>query len=60
MECNVGKTEQVVRVIIALVAAWLGYKYSAWWYVLTAVGILTAAMRFCPLTHLLGINTCKN
>ncbi len=59
MECNVGKTEKIVRLILGLVFVWLGYAGSPWWYLVAIILILTASIGFCPLSKLLGINTCK-
>ncbi len=59
MECNVGKTERVVRAAVGVAAAVLGVYVSAWFYIITAIGLATAAVGYCPASHLLGINTCK-
>jgi len=59
MKVNEGTTDRIIRVILALVFAYLGYAYSAWWYVLSAIMIITAATGFCGLYKLLGINTAK-
>ena len=59
MICNIGKTERIVRLVIGLIALYLGIVASPWFYLIAIVAFVTAAIRFCPLTHLLGINTCK-
>lgn len=56
---NVGPTERVIRVIMALVFFYLGLTVSAWFYILTAFGILTGISGYCPVYHLLGISTNK-
>ncbi len=59
MLCNVGKTEKMIRVFVALVTAGLGYTVSPWFYIVTAIMLVTSALGYCPITHLLRINTCK-
>lgn len=59
MKCNVGKTERIVRLVVALLFMALG---AAWWkgfYALSAVVFLTAVIAWCPITTALGISTCK-
>ena len=59
MECNVGPVDKIVRLVLALVFAYLGYAYSMWFYLLTLVLVVTAATGFCLLYKPLKINTCK-
>ena len=59
MKCNVGNTEKIIRVVIGLITAYLGFAVNPWFYVIAAIALLTAAVGFCPVTNLLGINTCK-
>jgi len=59
MEKNVGKTDKIARIILAIVFAVLGYMYSPWLYIITAMLIITAAMGYCGPYKLLGINTAK-
>ena len=59
MEQNVGKTDKIIRYILAIIFAYLGYKYSWWFYVPAAISAITAAIGFCGAYKLLGINTCK-
>jgi uncharacterized membrane protein (UPF0136 family) len=64
MTKNVGNTDKVVRAaigVIALVAAFLIGITSVWGIVLAVVAVIalvTAAVGFCPLYRLFGINTC--
>lgn len=66
MKKNVGSIDKVLRVLIALVAAYFAYKggFEADWvaYVLYAVAIimlLTTLMGSCPLYSIFGMNSCK-
>ncbi|PKQ32779.1 MAG: DUF2892 domain-containing protein [Actinobacteria bacterium HGW-Actinobacteria-2] len=64
MTKNVGNTDKVVRAaigVIALVAAFLIGITSGWGIVLAVVAVIalvTAAVGFCPLYRVFGINTC--
>lgn len=66
MKKNVGSVDKVIRVIIAIVAAYFAYKggfEQAWIeYVLWAVAIimlLTALFNRCGLYAIFGASTCK-
>ena len=59
MEKNVGTVDKIIRAVIAIAAAYLGYTYSAWFYLLTLVLAITIATGFCWPYKLLGINTAK-
>ena len=64
MECkNVGTTDQLIRVAIALVLLVLGISvlsaYSVILFILAMILALTSLIQFCPLYKVLGINTCE-
>jgi ABC-type glycerol-3-phosphate transport system permease component len=65
MKTNVGKVDKVLRIIVALVAAyfaWKGDVTETMRYVLWAVAVImmiTALAGTCPLYSIFGINTCK-
>ncbi len=66
MKKNVGSFDKILRVVIAIVAAYFAYKggFEAAWveYVLWAVAIillLTTLMGSCPLYSIFGMNSCK-
>lgn len=63
---NVGKIDKVIRVIIAIVAAYFAWKggFEAAWvstvlWVVAVVMLLTALLGTCGLYSIFGINTCK-
>ncbi len=64
MKANVGTADRIIRAVAgaALLAfGLLGGLASPWNYVAIGVGavfLLTAAIRFCPLYPILGMNTC--
>jgi Protein of unknown function (DUF2892) len=59
MQCNVGKTERVIRVIAGVVIIGAGFLYQSWWGVIGLVPLLTGATGYCPPYQLLGISTNK-
>ena len=65
MKANVGNTDKIIRVVLAIVAAALAYTgtvtgtLATVFYVAAAVLLLTSAFSFCGLYTLFGINTCK-
>ncbi len=64
MTCNVGKTEQVIRIVTGVIFFLIGAMagLSPWGsgtaYVIGTVALITGLTRFCPLWKGLGINTC--
>lgn len=60
MKKNVGKVDQIIRYVIALVLVVLAIVLPLWWLVIPAVIFVgTALFSFCGLYTLFGINTCK-
>lgn len=59
MNKNVGGTDRVVRVILALVIFALGIIYQSWWGLVGIVPFLTAMVSRCPVYFPFGISTCK-
>ena len=64
MKKNMGKTDRIVRILIAAVVVGLfGAKIitgllATVLLVLAAVFVLTSFVSFCPLYTLVGLNTC--
>ena len=63
MTHNTGNADRIARVVLAIVFAVLGIAVGGTlgivFFVLAAVMLVTAAVGFCPLYRLVGINTCK-
>ena len=59
MKKNVGSIDKVIRIILAIIIAGLGYYYQSWWGLVAIVPIATAFINFCPLYPIFGISTCK-
>ena len=64
MKKNMGTTDRVIRVIIAVIVAILYYTgtisgtLGIVLLVLAAIFVLTSLISFCPLYAPFGINTC--
>lgn len=65
MKKNMGSTDKMIRLIIAVVIAVLFYTNVIYGTLAIVLGILaivfalTSFINFCPLYTLLGINTCE-
>jgi len=65
MNKNVGKSDKIVRLIIAIVLVTLYFTNIVTGtlgiiaLVLAGIAVVTAFMNFCGLYKLVGINTCK-
>lgn len=59
IKCNVGKTEQIVRIIIGCIIVFGGVYFKNWWGILGFVPIITGLTRYCPVSDILGISTYK-
>ena len=65
MKKNMGSVDKIIRLIIAVVLAFLFYNGTITGtlgivaVVVAAVFALTSLVSFCPLYTLLGINTCS-
>ncbi|MBR9691599.1 DUF2892 domain-containing protein [Candidatus Woesearchaeota archaeon] len=59
MEENIGKTDKNIRMILALVFAYLGYAYTPWLYIVAVILVVTIATGSCLPYKLLGISTNK-
>jgi hypothetical protein len=61
MKTNVGSIDRAVRIVAGLVllsAVFLLPAPTRWFGLIGLVPLLTAAVGFCPLYTLLGVNTC--
>ncbi|RAV09752.1 YgaP family membrane protein [Paenibacillus contaminans] len=59
MKCNVGKTEQVLRISSGAIIVLAGLYYRNWWGLIGLAPIITGAARYCPANAVLGIQNCK-
>lgn len=59
MKCNVGKTEQIIRISAGAGIILLGIGFKSWWGLIGLAPLLTGATRYCPANTVLGIDNCK-
>ena len=65
MKKNMGSTDRIIRVMLALVMSFLYYQgiiggtVGLILLILSVVFVLTSLIGFCPLYLPLGVNTCK-
>jgi len=59
MQCNVGKSERVVRIVagVAIIAA--GVLFQSWWGAIGLIPLVTGLVRYCPAWQMLGVNTAS-
>lgn len=60
MTCNIGKTDRMIRFLLAVVIAGAGLYFQSWWGLLALVPLLTGASLFCPVYKIFGLNTCTS
>jgi hypothetical protein len=59
MECNVGMTEQKLRVLAGLAIVGVGAYYNIKGLsLLGAIPIVTGMLRYCPINQAIGYNGC--
>ncbi len=56
---NVGSTDRLIRIVLALIIFLVGFIYQSWWGLLGIVPLLTALINWCPAYLPFGISTCK-
>ena len=59
MQCNVGKTDKVIRIVLGLMIAALGIAFRSWWGLLAIIPLGTALTGRCMLYLPFGLTTCK-
>jgi hypothetical protein len=65
MKANMGTTDRVIRIILALIIAGLYFTETITGttgivlLVFAGVFVLTSLVSFCPLYPLVGLNTCS-
>ncbi|MDR3539757.1 MAG: DUF2892 domain-containing protein [Desulfosporosinus sp.] len=59
MKCNVGGTERFIRLVVGAIILFLGLYFRSWWGIIGLLPLITGALRYCPISALLDISTCK-
>jgi len=60
MKCNVGKREATIRVLVAALIFSVGIHFHSWWGLLGLIPLVTAIVRWCPVSAAIGVSTCKS
>ena len=59
MQCNVGKTDKILRIVAGLALLLLGASgVIGWWGLIGLVPLATGLLGWCPAYSLFGIKTC--
>jgi hypothetical protein len=57
---NIGTTERIIRVIAGLILLSLVFiGPRTWWGLIGLILIGTAAVSYCPIWQVFGLNTCR-
>jgi hypothetical protein len=59
MKKNTGNIDRIIRVVIGVVILGGGWFMGSWLGLIGFVALGTAAIGFCPLYSLFGMNTCS-
>jgi hypothetical protein len=59
MKCNVGKTDQILRIILGVVIIGAGLFAQSLWALVGLVPIITGVLKWCPAYLPLGVSTCS-
>ncbi len=60
MKCNIGKTDQTIRIVLGFGIIAIGLYFQSWWGAIGLLPIITATVRCCPAYLPFGISTEKN
>lgn len=56
---NIGKTDQIIRIVLGIAILIIGYLNHSWWGLVGLIPLGTALLGYCPLYPLVGMNTCS-
>lgn len=59
MQCNVGKTDRIIRVLVGISVILAGFYYESWFGVIGVVPLITAGLGWCPAYVPFGMSSCK-
>ncbi len=60
MQCNVGKTDRLIRLVLGLALLGIGIMSGSYWGAIGLVPIVTALLNWCPAYSIFGISSCKD
>lgn len=58
MQCNVGKADRILRIVVGLTIIGAGVYYHNWLGAIGVVPLLTATLGWCPAYVPFKISTC--
>ncbi len=59
MKKNVGGADRIIRLVLGIIIAVVGWMNHSWWGLIAIVPIATALMNFCPLYLPIKLSTAK-
>jgi hypothetical protein len=59
MKKNVGSTDKIIRLVLAVVIFAIGIYYQSWWGLVGIIPLFTALINWCPVYLPFGIFTNK-
>ena len=59
MKINLGKADRILRIVVGLAIIGAGVYFGSWVGVIGMILLVTGFINFCPIYHLIGINTCS-
>ncbi len=59
MKPNVGNTDKIIRITLAIIIAAIGIYFKSWWGLVAIVPLVTGVISFCPLYKFFGVSTCS-
>jgi len=59
MQCNVGRVDRIVRMIVGVLILAVGVFAQSWWGAVGIVFMVTAAIGWCPAYLPFGLSSCK-
>lgn len=57
MQCNMGKTDRIIRAVVGLALIAVGVIFNSWWGAIGLIPLVTAAIGWCPAYWPFGIST---
>jgi len=59
MQCNVGKVDKTLRIILGIAVLGAGFYFESWWGAVGAIPLLTGSIGWCPIYAPFGLSTCS-
>ena len=59
MQCNVGKADKAMRIILGIAVIGVGLYFKSWWGAIGVIPLLTGMIGWCPLYAPFGFSTCS-